>query len=60
MTKKVFISFSFVIIILLATVISCREDSETTGVPKKEIIELKYWCASNSHEISLARLLVKE
>ena len=60
MTKKVFISFSFLTLILLAILISCREESETSDVKKKETIELKYWCASNSHEISLARLLVKE
>ncbi len=60
MKKNVLIISSFLILVLFTTMISCRKDSEKTDIKEKEIVELKYWCASNSHEISLARLLVKE
>lgn len=49
------ISLSFVIL-----VVSCSKDNKTFQKSEDGKIRLTYWCASNTHEIKLARLLVSE
>lgn len=49
------ISLTFIIL-----VVSCSKDDKTFQKSEDGKIRLTYWCASNPHEIKLAKLLVKE
>ncbi len=41
-------------------IFSCNKNHETIDKNGNGIIHLKYWCASNPHEIKLAKLLVEQ
>ncbi len=41
-------------------ILACNKNHDSTKKRKNKAIELTYWCASNTQEIKLAKLLVKE
>jgi multiple sugar transport system substrate-binding protein len=57
--KHRFVIFISVLIIVCLNRQSCSKDNPKFDEKGNSIVRLKYWCASNSHEIKLAKLLVK-
>ena len=54
MFKKILLLFAILLIY------SCNGNKEKVDENGNGIVSLKYWCASNPHEIKLAKLLVEE
>jgi len=52
--------FVMILVIICCLLFSCNKITDQVDENGNGIIHLKYWCASNSHEIDLAKYLVKE